>query len=141
MLFNTLLLALRSIRRNLLRSFLTILGIVIGVSAVITMVTLGNGATMAVQNQISGLGTNLLQVRPGQRMGPGSGGATASAFKETDADAIASQIGGILAVAPEARTGGTLVANGRNWTSSFIGSSNYWLITGNWKIADGREFS
>ena len=65
MLFNTILLALRSIRRNLMRSFLTILGIVIGVSAVITMVTLGNGATLAVQTQISSLGTNLLQVRPG----------------------------------------------------------------------------
>ena len=102
MLLNTLLLALRSIRRNLMRSFLTILGIVIGVSAVITMVTLGNGATMAVQNQISGLGTNLLQVRPGQRMGPG-GGSGAPAFKDTDADMIAQQIGGILAVAPEAR--------------------------------------
>ena len=116
MLLNTLLLALRSIRRNLMRSFLTILGIVIGVSAVITMVTLGNGATMAVQNQISGLGTNLLQVRPGQRMGPG-GGSGAPAFKDTDADAIAQQIGGILAVAPEARAGATVVAGGRNWTT------------------------
>ncbi|MDP3707641.1 MAG: ABC transporter permease [Polaromonas sp.] len=141
MLLNTLLLALRSIRRNLMRSFLTILGIVIGVSAVITMVTLGNGATLAVQNQISGLGTNLLQVRPGQRMGPGSGGATAPAFKETDADVIASQIGGILAVAPEARTGSTLVAGGRNWSSSVIGSTNAWLETGNWTLADGRAFS
>jgi putative ABC transport system permease protein len=139
MLLNTLLLALRSIRRNLMRSFLTILGIVIGVSAVITMVTLGNGATLAVQNQISGLGTNLLQVRPGQRMGPGSGGGPA--FKELDADAIASQIGGIAAVAPEARSGGSVVAYGRNWTSSFIGSTNAWLITGNWKLRDGREFS
>ena len=63
MFFNTILLALRSIRRNLLRSFLTILGIVIGVSAVITMVTLGNGATLAVQQQIQGLGTNLLQIQ------------------------------------------------------------------------------
>src|SRR6185369_9675689 len=82
MLLNTLPLALRSIRRNLLRSFLTILGIVIGVSAVITMVTLGNGATLSVQSQISGLGTNLLQVRPGQRMmGPGSPGAPS--FKES----------------------------------------------------------
>jgi putative ABC transport system permease protein len=140
MLLNTLLLALRSIRRNLMRSFLTILGIVIGVSAVITMVTLGNGATLSVQNQISGLGTNLLQVRPGQRMGGGGGGG-ASSFKEADAGAIASQIGGIAAVAPEARTGATLVANGRNWTSSVIGSNNNWLITGNWKLADGREFS
>ena len=141
MLLNTLLLALRSIRRNLMRSFLTILGIVIGVSAVITMVTLGNGATLAVQNQISSLGTNLLQVRPGQRMGPGGGGGGSPSFKEVDADAIATQIGGIAAVAPEARTGGTLVANGRNWTSSVIGSTNNWLITGNWKIRDGREFS
>ena len=139
MLLNTLLLALRSIRRNLLRSFLTILGIVIGVSAVITMVTVGNGATLAIQNQISGLGTNLLQVRPGQRMGPGGGGGPS--FKETDADAISSQIGGITAVAPEARTGTTLVANGRNWTSSVIGSTNNWLITGNWKLGEGREFS
>ena len=138
---NTLLLALRSIRRNLLRSFLTILGIVIGVSAVITMVTLGNGATLAVQNQISGLGTNLLQVRPGQRMGPGSSGATAPSFKEGDAEAIATQIGGIAAVAPEARTGSTVVANGRNWTSSIIGSTNAWLITGNWKLGQGRVFS
>ncbi|MDO9113690.1 MAG: ABC transporter permease [Polaromonas sp.] len=138
---NTLLLSLRSIRRNLLRSFLTILGIVIGVSAVITMVTLGNGATLAVQNQISSLGTNLLQVRPGQRMGPGSGGATAPAFKEVDAEAIASQIGGIVAVAPEARTSSTVVASGRNWTSSIIGSTNAWLETGNWKLGDGRMFS
>jgi putative ABC transport system permease protein len=121
-----------------MRSFLTILGIVIGVSAVITMVTLGNGATMAIQNQISGLGTNLLQVRPGQRMmGPGSG----PSFKEVDAEVIQSQIGGINAVAPEARSGATLVANGRNWSSSVIGSTNQWLITGNWKIADGREFT
>jgi putative ABC transport system permease protein len=143
MLLNTLLLALRSIRRNLLRSFLTILGIVIGVSAVITMVTLGRGATLAVQNQISGLGTNLLQVRPGQRMmGPGGGGgAGAPSFKEVDSEAIASQIGGIAAAAPEARTGSTVVANGRNWTSSIIGSTNDWLAVGNWKLASGREFS
>ncbi|RPH62396.1 MAG: ABC transporter permease, partial [Burkholderiales bacterium] len=126
MLLNTLLLALRSIRRNLLRSFLTILGIVIGVSAVITMVTVGNGATMAVQNQISSLGTNLLMVRPGQRLGPGTGGSTAPAFKDTDADAIGTQIGGILAVAPEARTATTVVANGRNWTTSVTGSTNAW---------------
>ncbi|CAN5530496.1 ABC transporter permease [soil metagenome] len=141
MLLNTLLLALRSIRRNLMRSFLTILGIVIGVSAVITMVTLGNGATLAVQNQISGLGTNLLQVRPGQRMGPDSGDTTAPQSKEVEADAIATQIGGITAVAPEARTSATVVANGRNWTSSVTGSTNAWLVTGNWKIASGRMFS
>ncbi len=140
--WNTLLLALRSIRRNLMRSFLTILGIVIGVSAVITMVTLGNGATLSVQTQISSLGSNLLMVRPGQRQGPGGGGGGgAPAFKEADAEAIASQIGGIAAVAPEARTGVTVVANGRNWTSTVTGSTNAWLQTGNWKLASGREFA
>ncbi len=138
---NTLLLALRSIRRNLMRSFLTILGIVIGVSAVITMVTVGNGATQGVQNQISGLGTNLLQVRPGQRLGPGSGGSGAAAFKEADAQAIASQIGGVAAAAPESRSAGTLVANGRNWTSVVTGSTNDWLTIGNWALASGRLFT
>ncbi|MGV3680992.1 MAG: ABC transporter permease [Acidovorax sp.] len=140
MFLSTILLALRSIRRNLMRSFLTVLGIVIGVSAVITMVTLGNGATVSIQNQIAGLGTNLLQVRPGQRMGPG-GGTGAPAFKDTDADAIAQQIGGILAVAPESRASATVVAGGRNWSTSIIGSTNAWLQTGNWTLRSGREFT
>ena len=138
---NTLLLALRSIRRNLMRSFLTVLGIVIGVSAVITMVTVGNGATLAVQNQISGLGTNLLQVRPGQRMGPGSGGTSAPFFKDGDAEAIAAQIGGVTAAAPQSRTAGTLVANGRNWASTITGSTNDWLQISNWTLSEGREFT
>ena len=140
MLLSTLLLALRSIRRNLLRSFLTILGIVIGVSAVITLVTLGNGATQAVQNQISSLGTKLLMVRPGQRLGPGGGGGAPS-FKETDALAAATQIGGIQAVAPEARAAVTVVANGRNWATSVTGSNNSWFDTSNWTLASGRRFA
>ena len=142
MLLNPLFLALRSIRRNLLRSFLTILGIVIGVSAVITMVTLGKGATMAVQTQISSLGTNLLMIRPGQRQGPGGGGGGAGipSFKESDAEAILAQIGGVAAVAPEGRASVTVVANGRNWATSVTGSSNAWFDTGNWKLAAGRKF-
>jgi putative ABC transport system permease protein len=139
MLLSSLLLALRSIRRNLLRSFLTILGIVIGVSAVITMVTLGNGATLAVQNQISSLGTNLLMVRPGQRLGPGGGGGAPS-FKEADAQAVATQIGGIRAVAPEARTNTTVVANGRNWNTGITGTTNEWFDVSNWTLASGRRF-
>src|ERR1035437_9674066 len=141
MLLSTLMLALRSIRRNLLRSFLTILGIGIGVSAVITMVTLGHGATLAVQNQISSLGTNLLMVRPGQRQGPGGGGGGSTPqFKEADAGAILSQIGGVAAVAPEGCAGVTVVGNGRNWATSVTGSSNAWFQTGNWKLASGRIF-
>jgi len=142
MLLNTLFLALRSIRRNLLRSFLTILGIVIGVSAVVTMVTLGNGATQAVQMKIASLGSNLLMVRPGQRQGPGgAGGGSIPSFKEADAEAIMAQIGGISAVAPEGRTNVTVVANGRNWATSVTGSTNAWFRTGNWTLATGRQFT
>jgi putative ABC transport system permease protein len=136
--FNALLLALREIRRNLLRSFLTMLGIVIGVSAVITMVTLGNGATRAVQSQIASLGSNLLMVRPGQRLGPGGGGGPA--FGVADVEAIESQIGGVRAAAPEVRAGATVVANGRNWATSVTGTSHEWFAIGNWSLASGRGF-
>ncbi len=139
MFWNSLLLALREIRRNLLRSFLTILGIVIGVSAVITMVTLGNGATQAVKDQISSLGSNLLMVRPGQRMGPG-GGAGAPAFTEADVEALATQIGGIKAVAPELRGAVTAVYGARNWATSVTGTTNAYFQTNNWRLAAGRVF-
>ncbi|HNG81375.1 MAG TPA: ABC transporter permease [Burkholderiaceae bacterium] len=141
MLWNTLLLALREIRRNLLRSFLTILGIVIGVAAVITMVTVGNGATRAVQAQISSLGSNLLQIRPGQRLGPGLGGSGAPPFQITDLDAIATQIGGVAAAAPEVRSGVTAVAEGKNWSTTVTGTTNAYFLTNNWKLASGRAFT
>ena len=65
----------------------------------------------------------------------------APAFKDVDADAIATQIGGIVAVAPEARSSATLVANGRNWSSSVVGSTNAWLCTGNWTLGRWPEFT
>jgi putative ABC transport system permease protein len=142
MLLSVFMLALRSVLRNMLRSFLTILGIVIGVSAVITMVTLGNGATQAIATQITSLGTNLLIVNPGQR-GPGGGGGGGGGvphFTEADAAAIQSQIGGVAAVAPQGRASVTVVANGRNWVTSVTGSTNEWFETGNWKLASGRIF-
>ncbi|MEY2690348.1 MAG: hypothetical protein RL375_4548 [Pseudomonadota bacterium] len=139
MLTSVFLLALRSVQRNVLRSFLTILGIVIGVGAVITMVTLGNGATQAIKAQISSLGTNLLLISPGQRIGGGGGGGVPQ-FTEADADAIASQIGGVVAVAPQGRASVTAVANGRNWVTNATGTTNAWFETGNWKLAQGRLF-
>jgi putative ABC transport system permease protein len=142
MLFSVFMLALRSVRRNMLRSFLTILGIVIGVSAVITMVTLGNGATQSIETQITSLGTNLLMVMPGQR-GPGGGGGGGGGvpqFVEADAEAIAGQIGGVAAVAPQGRASVKVVANGRNWSTTVNGSTNEWFEAGNWKLAGGRLF-
>jgi len=141
MLLNALLLALREIRRNLLRSFLTVLGIVIGVAAVITMVTLGNGATRMVAEQISSLGSNLLMVMPGQRLGPGRDSAGAPKFRIADIEAIRQQVGGLQAVAPTVGSAVTLVAGTRNWSSTVNGTSNDYFIAGNWKLASGRRFA
>jgi len=141
MLWNAVLLALREIRRNLMRSFLTILGIVIGVSAVITMVTLGNGATRAVSDQISSLGSNLLIVRPGQQLGPGRDSAGAASFRVADADAVRSQVSGLAAAVPVSGKSVTLVAMARNWSSSVTGSTADWFATGKWQITSGRIFN
>lgn len=143
MLWSSFLLALREIRRNLLRSFLTILGIVIGVSAVITMVTLGNGATQAVKNQVASLGSNLLQIRTGQRMfgPPGGGAAGAPPFSLEDADAIRNQISGLAAVSPEVNRSATVVYMANNWSTSVVGATNDYFIAGNWKLASGRLFN
>ena len=140
MLLSALLLALREIRRNLMRSFLTVLGIVIGVAAVITMVTLGNGATRMVSDQISSLGSNLLMLRPGQRLGPGRDSAGSPSFRKADVEAIRSQVSSLQVVAPVAGSSVTLVAGNNNWSASINGTTNAYLIAGNWKLAAGREF-
>ncbi len=141
MFWSSLLLALRAIRRNLMRSFLTILGIVIGVSAVITMVTLGNGATRVVSDQIASLGSNLVMVRPGQRLGPGRDSAGAPRFKLSDAEAIRTQIGAINAVAPSAGKSVTVVYGAGNWSTSVTGSTDAYFTVGNWRLAGGRVFT
>ncbi|MBV2234452.1 MAG: ABC transporter permease [Sterolibacterium sp.] len=141
MLINALLLAERAIRRNLMRSFLTVLGIVIGVAAVITMVTLGEGATRMVASQIASLGSNLLLLRPGQMLGPGGGGGAGVArFRLSDADALQNQIASLRVVAPVVNTRVTLVAGGQNWSSMVNGSSNDYFSAGNWTLAEGRLF-
>ncbi len=141
MFLNAILLALREIRRNLMRSFLTVLGIVIGVAAVITMVTLGNGATRMVAEQISSLGSNLLILRPGQRLGPGRDSAGAPNFRAADVEALLVQVPSLKAVAPVVSSTVTLVAGAENWSSSVTGSSNAYFVAGNWKLAAGRQFS
>ncbi|MFA6232036.1 MAG: ABC transporter permease [Rhodanobacter sp.] len=141
MLWNTLLLALKEIRRNLTRSFLTVLGILIGVAAVITMVTLGNGATVAVSAQISSLGSNLLMVRPGQRLGAGRDTAGAAAFKLADASAMESEVSQLRSVAPVVSRTVTVVHLASNWSTSVVGSNNAYFSVGNWKIIEGRIFS
>ena len=130
MLGNAFLLAFRQIRRNPLRSLLTVLGIVIGVAAVITMVTVGNGATEAVKEQIESFGSNQLMLRKGQRMGPG-GAAGAPSFKLEDVEALEDQIAGVLSAAPQSQRSTIVVANGKNWTTTIIGSSSDYFTTDN----------
>jgi putative ABC transport system permease protein len=139
MIWNTLLLALRAIRRNLMRSVLTILGIVIGVAAVITMVTLGNGATRSVSDQISSMGSNLVMVVPGQRFGPGSGGAPN--FKIADVEAIRNQISAAEWIAPVVNKSVTAVYQSSNWATVATGSNDDYFQAGNWELAQGRTFS
>jgi putative ABC transport system permease protein len=139
MLWNTVLLALRAIRRNLLRSFLTVLGIVIGVAAVITMVTVGNGATQSVKDQISSMGSNLLIVVPGQRFGPGSDGAPL--FKSADVEAIRNQITAAERVAPMVSKAVTAVYQANNWSTVVLGTNEAYFASGNWRLAAGRSFN
>ncbi|MBS4767587.1 ABC transporter permease [Turicimonas muris] len=139
MIGNALLLALRQIFRNPLRSMLTVLGIVIGVAAVITMVTVGNGATQQVRDQIASLGSDTLMIRPGQRMGPGQS-IGAPSFKEADAEAISQQIAGIRAVAPSRSNSTVVVANGKNWLTTVVGSTNSYFDVNNLTLKEGRFF-
>jgi len=142
MIWETIILALRAIRRNVLRSFLTILGIVIGVAAVITMVTLGDGATEQVRADISSLGSNMLQVRPGQGFrGPGGVRVFAERFKLSDAQAIEREIAGLKAVAPLSDQSGQAISGNRNWSTTVTGSTNDYLTVRNWPLESGRVFT
>jgi len=141
MLWNALVLALREIRRNLMRSFLTSLGIIIGVAAVITMVTLGNGATAKVKAQIASLGTNLLQLRAGQDYGHGGIRESAKLFKLADAEAITREISGVEAVAPIVMIPTQAIYGNRNWSSTITGSTNGFIATRDWPVNRGRMFS
>jgi putative ABC transport system permease protein len=139
MLGNTLVLALREIRRNVLRSVLTILGIVIGVAAVIVMVTIGGGATAQVTEQIASLGSNLLMIRVGQHMGPSQDGA-APPFKLADAQALAREIPALAAVAPSSTQRVTAVYGNANWATSVTGIDNQFFTVRNWSVESGRGF-
>jgi putative ABC transport system permease protein len=138
MFFTTIILAIREIRRHLLRSFLTTLGIVIGVAAVVTMVTLGKGATAAVAEQISSLGANILQIRPGQGFGRGGGGPQAPDFTMDDVEAIEGQIAGVRAVAPQAQSSGLAVRNAANWQTNIAGTTGQFFTAQQWALTDGR---
>jgi putative ABC transport system permease protein len=142
MFLNAILLALREIRRNVLRSSLTILGIVIGVAAVITMVTIGDGATAQIQADIQKLGTNLLQVFRGQGFGgPGGARSASPPFTMEDVNAIEAEISGVRAVAPSSNSGTQAIYGNTNWSTQVTGTNDKFLEVRDWTLQSGRNFS
>jgi putative ABC transport system permease protein len=140
MMGNALLLALRELRRNVMRSILTMLGIIIGVAAVIILVTLGSGATRRVTEQIASLGSNLLMVSPGKRMGPGQSSGAAP-FKLADAEAIARDVPSLAAVAPVSSRSTTAIYANENWATTVTGTTEQYFTLSNRRIHEGRVFT
>ncbi|MBU3739969.1 MAG: FtsX-like permease family protein [Rhodoferax sp.] len=134
--------ALRALAANTLRSVLTMLGIIIGVAAVITMIAVGSGATERVQEQMKGLGSNIMLVIPGglTQGGVRLGAQTGQALTEEDATAIAREVPEVQVAAPSSRTAAQVVAGNANWSTSILGSTNDYLEAREWPLADGRGF-
>jgi putative ABC transport system permease protein len=136
----TLILALREVRRNTLRSFLTMLGIVIGVGSVIALVTIGGGASAKVTQDIAKLGDNLLIVSPGGQRRSG-GFSQASGFDKDDVEAIRRDILGVERVAPTSNRSTLAVWGNRNWQTSVTGTTNEYLDVRGYSLSAGRRFS
>ena len=141
MIWNTLVLSVRAIRRNLMRSLLTSLGVVIGVAAVICVFTLGRGSSQKITDEVASLGQNMVTIRPGQMGGRGGASVSANPFTEEDVEAISKQIQEVAAVAPVTSAGVRLVYGSVNWSTSITGTTNPFFEIRNWDISDGRGFS
>jgi putative ABC transport system permease protein len=141
MFWQTILMAVKEIRRNLMRSILTILGIVIGVASVIIMVTLGSGATEELTSFLGGLGTNLLQLNPSQAAYRSGARIESIMFDYADVTAIEREIDGISAVAPVSDSRVQVIYGNENRPASITGSTNDYLIARNWEVALGRSFT
>lgn len=134
--------ALRAISKNLMRSLLTALGIIIGVAAVITMVSLGEGARAEVEAQVSRLGQNVILVFPGSRSlgGVSIGGGTANTLTVEDAQAIRDEIPEVVAASPEVRSQRQVIYRNRNWFTRIYGQSEDYLQIRQWPLESGRMF-
>jgi putative ABC transport system permease protein len=142
MLWETLKLAFQAILRNPMRSFLTVLGVVIGVAAVIAMVTIGNGSTAQVTADVETFGANRLMLSPGQgRMGPGSGGEAAQPFALSDIDMIADQISSIEVAVPTSTSQLVAVYGNENYQTSVTGTTSGYLVVADWSLSAGRTFT
>jgi putative ABC transport system permease protein len=135
--------ALRALRRNVLRTLLTMLGIIIGVGAVIAMVSIGTGARVQVEQQIASLGRNVIMVMAGNmnRGGVFTGMAGAPTLTLDDAAALRHEIDGVVLMSPEVRGNEQLVAGSLNWNTTVMGVSPEYLELRSWTLADGDWFT
>jgi putative ABC transport system permease protein len=135
--------ALKSIARNKMRSLLTMLGIIIGVGAVITLVALGQGSQRDIEGQVASLGTNLMIIMPGSsHFGGVQGGAGSLGTLElSDVTALRRNTTQLAAVSPEVRVQSQVVAGANNWNTSIIGGDPDYLAIRNYQVASGRTFS
>jgi putative ABC transport system permease protein len=142
-LLNTIRVALRALRRNALRSVLTALGIIIGVAAVIAMVSIGNGAKSQVEASIASLGQNIVSVFPGNFTSGGvrGGMGTASTLTTDDAAAIRNEVNGVVNITPDMRDRAQILANGLNWATTVQGEDISYLEIRIWSIAEGAMFT
>ena len=134
--------AWRALAANLLRSMLTMLGIIIGVAAVITMIAVGTGAQQRVAEQMKSLGSNIMLVLPGTQTAGGvrMGAQTGQNLTEDDAAAIASEVPEVQVAAPSNRSSAQLVAGNVNWATQIIGTTNDYFEARDWPLATGRLF-
>lgn len=140
---NVITIALRALRRSAMRSVLTALGIIIGVAAVIAMVSIGNGAKAQVEASIASLGQNIISVFPGNFTAGGvrGGFGSASTLTVDDAMAIRNEIPGVVALSPEMRDRSQILANGLNWNTQVMGEDVGYLDIRIWPIAEGSMFT
>ena len=140
---NTIKVALRALRRNKMRSILTALGIIIGVGAVIAMVSIGNGAKAQVEAQVASLGENVITVFPGSFTAGGmrGGWGTMSTLTIEDAEAIGREVADVLGFSPEVRDRAQVLANGLNWNTMIMGESPDYPTIRSWKIGSGTMFT
>lgn len=135
--------ALHSLRAHPLRSVLTMLGVVVGVAAVITVMALGEGARMGIIAQIQSLGGNLLLVTPGsvQSQGVQLGSGSGESLTEEDARVIAAEIPGVLTAAPSVFKREQVVRGNANWSTTVQGITNAYLSAREWRLSAGRPFT
>ena len=140
---NLIKVAINALQRNKMRSFLTMLGIIIGVASVITMLAIGQGSRKSIQDQIASMGSNMLFVMPGNMRTGGvqQGSSGSQRLTVADVNAIRTECEAVIAVSPEVRSSGQAVYGNSNWPTTIYGGGEEYLEIKSWKVVSGRNIT